>query len=43
MQSRKHQPEMPTAVLSRTVRDRFNDYWKIGLPMLVWFAVVAIP
>ncbi|MBO0769642.1 MAG: anion permease, partial [Solirubrobacterales bacterium] len=21
---------------------RFNDYWKLGLPMLVWFALIAL-
>jgi di/tricarboxylate transporter len=21
---------------------QFNDYWKLGLPMLVWFSVIAL-
>jgi di/tricarboxylate transporter len=21
---------------------RFNDYWKLGLPMMLWFFVVSV-
>jgi di/tricarboxylate transporter len=21
---------------------QFNDYWKLGLPMLLWFGVIAL-